>query len=270
MVDSVSLEHVTELHVSLVNDSTLGQLAAACKNLQRLCIKDCTDTAYILEGLRAIALHCPDLCGLNLSDIGVSMVTDCHIPLWEILSGMKLTHLCLETCAVFGLDSNEQLLAPLFQKCSSLQALQIQHITNDYCEWCLGMDCKVNWSLLSHFPALKYCRMTMKHSTAVMDVINFCKQLKIATFLDGNESAFLSSVSTSSLQQLSIDNSITSIPDIFMETVSAHGGLLHVIFIVESVSNVGITSLVRNSPNLLTCLVNVKHIITHDRDTMRT
>ena len=49
-----------------------------------------------------------------------------------------------------------------------------------------------------------------------------------------------------------------------METVSAHGGLVHMVLIVWSVSNVGISSLVRNSPNLLTCLIYTNQFITDD------
>jgi len=37
-----------------------------------------------------------------------------------------------------------------------------------------------------------------------------------------------------------------------MDTVSAHGGLIHVTLFVHSMSNEGITTLIKNSPNLLT------------------
>ena len=36
-----------------------------------------------------------------------------------------------------------------------------------------------------------------------------------------------------------------------MDTVSAHGGLIHVAFHIHSVSSKGITTLINNSPNLL-------------------
>ena len=123
-----------------------------------------------MGGLRAIALNCPDFCGLNLSDIGV--VPECHLEFWEILSEMTVTHLFLETCAIFGDNSDEQKLAHLFQKCSSLQALQIQYLSNDHCDFCEEAKYKANWSLLSHFPALKYCRMSNKCSSVIQDVIN--------------------------------------------------------------------------------------------------
>ena len=65
------------------------------------------------------------------------------------------------------------------------------------------------------------------------------------------------------LQQLRIIDSSANIPDVFMETVSSHGGLVHVVLFVWSVSNLGITSLVRNSPNLLTCLIATKDFVTN-------
>ena len=36
-----------------------------------------------------------------------------------------------------------------------------------------------------------------------------------------------------------------------MSTISAHGGLVHVVLCVRSVTSEGVTVLVRNSPNLL-------------------
>ena len=37
-----------------------------------------------------------------------------------------------------------------------------------------------------------------------------------------------------------------------MDTVSAHGGLIHVAFFVRSMTSKGITTLIKNSPSLLT------------------
>jgi len=41
-----------------------------------------------------------------------------------------------------------------------------------------------------------------------------------------------------------------------MNTVSAHGGLIHVAFFVHSVTSKGITTLIKNSPNLLTFVLD--------------
>jgi len=238
----------------------LEQLALACPKLQRLNLQGNSNCLHSLQGLRAIVSNCPDLCGLNLMDISVELV-ESHLGLWELLSRMKLTHLLIDTCMFCG-DSDEQKLVFLFQKCSSLQALQIECFYWDYnCELC--EKCEINWSLLFHFSALKYCRFYPNHFTVIQDVINSCKQLTIVSCNCFNSSNHLliSSVSTSSLQQLCISEVDTNIPDIFMETVSVHGGLVHVDFEVNSVSSDGITSLVNNSPELMTCRVSVQHFI---------
>ena len=268
-----SLDCVTEFIMSYNEgeSDTLQQLAIACPNLQRLSLQGYADIAYVLEGLRTITLHCPDLRGLNLSDIGlgINMVTDCHLGLWEVLSEMKLTHLYIETCAVFGANSDEEKLVHFFQRCSSLQALQIQHLSYDYCNWCAEWEYKANWSLLSHFPALQYCKLCIKHSTVVQDVINSCKQLTVLSCTAGYERFVnLLSASTSTLQQLSLYEPRTSIPEIFLETVSAHGGLVHIALFVRSVSIVGVIKLVRNSPKLLTCLIDMEQFITDDHNTV--
>ena len=268
----VSLDFITEFTFSLDEDDieTLAKLPIACPNIQRLSIRGCTDVSCILEGLRTIALHCLKLHGLNLLNTGGESLKDCHLPLWEILSEMKLTHLHLETCAIFGINSDKQKLVHLFQKCSSLQALQIEDFNDDHCQFCEEAKCEGNWKLLSHFPALKYCRLhltAVHHFAVLQDVINSCKQLTILSCFGGFQTG---NVCTSSLQQLSImeSESNPSIPDTFMDTVSAHGGLVHVVLAVGSVSNVGITSLVRNSPNLLTCLIAMKKFITDDQNTI--
>ena len=45
-----------------------------------------------------------------------------------------------------------------------------------------------------------------------------------------------------------------------MESVSAHGGLVHVELTVKSVTSNGVTSLIRNSPNLILCHFSTEHI----------
>jgi len=124
-----SLECVTELTIWLDNDSvdTLKQLPTSCPNIQRLSVIGRSIAVSVLDGLRAIALHCLNLHGLNLLDGGGESLKDFHISMWEILSEMKLTHLLLETCAIFGFNADEQKLSYIFQKCSTLQALQIQN-----------------------------------------------------------------------------------------------------------------------------------------------
>ena len=259
-----SISCATELYATLsLGIDILEQLAFACPKLQRLCLQGSGGDAFTLQGLCTIAFHCPYLCGLNMPEVGFDVIGS-HVEFWKILSEMKLTHLYIEMCLLFSVNSDEPKLVHLFQKCSSLQALQI--VSWNSCDWC--EECDINWSLLSHFPALKYCRFSVKHSAVVQDVINSCKQLTILSCIYNFTECFLSSVCTSTLQQLSIiageDN--TNIPDIFMETVSVHGGLVHVVFDVQSVSIKAIASLVGNSPKLLTCIVGAEQFITDSEE----
>ena len=62
----------------------------------------------------------------------------------------------------------------------------------------------------------------------------------------------LSTAYYNSLQQLCILSEQTDLDDNFMDTVSAHGGLIHVAFLVSSMTSKGITTLIKNTPNLLT------------------
>ena len=54
------------------------------------------------------------------------------------------------------------------------------------------------------------------------------------------------------LQQLYIHESHIDVHDDFMTSISAHGGLVHVVLSVNTLKVDGITSLVRNSPQLIT------------------
>ena len=62
------------------------------------------------------------------------------------------------------------------------------------------------------------------------------------------------------LQQLYIHSPNTNVPDHFMTSVSAHGGLVHVVMMVGHVTCEGITSLVRNSPKLITLQLCANHV----------
>jgi len=60
----------------------------------------CHSCLKSLQGLQAIASHCPNLKELN---VHVSKVED-RILLWEVLSDMKLTYLAIEFC-ILRLDT---------------------------------------------------------------------------------------------------------------------------------------------------------------------
>ena len=256
------LSCVTEFNFAnsgVLNSGHLEQVAFACPNLQRLNLEGNFDCLIKLEGLRKIALHCLGLRGLSLKKISS---IESHVGLWEVLSSMKLTHLAMDVCgfngplrySFFCHRTNDNDLIPLFRKCTSLQALEFfnpSFYRSEACKSCedvAGTDTK--WLLLSHFPALKHCRLSSMHSNVLQDVINVCKEL---TVLSCNcLPQVISSVATTNLQQLYLYAVTSEIPNIFMDTVSAHGGLIHVVFFISSVTVNGIVTLVKNSPELLT------------------
>ena len=249
----------------------LEQLAVACPNLQRLDLEFHCESLISLQGLQAIAQSCKELCGLNLMHISLENI-ESHLKLWKILSSMKLTHLSMEVCAFIGNSKSKQQLTRLFKKCTSLQALQLDTFCHEECE-----RANVNWSLLSNFPALRYCRLSTNDSNVIQGITLACKELVCL----GYESSIvrrplsLSSISHHKLQQLYIDSPNTVVPDNFMETISAHGQLERVIIAVSSLTTKGITSLISNSPGLLTliiitenCVYNGKHARVASKDIM--
>ena len=266
-----SLNSVTEFDCPYCNDSTssllsghLEQLAVACPNLQRLSLQGNYCCLMSLKGLRMVAQCCRDLRGLNLALISIAAVEN-QLQLWEILSDMKLTHLLLEACLFHPFiysNSYEERLCSLFEKCSSLQALQLD---NCYIYEILEGDSKYEiwWSLLSYFPVLKYCRIEDAfESTVLQDVISSCEELICLSCISVRAS--LSSMYHSTLQQLCIADQV-DLTDEFMETISAHGGLVHVVFSMKSATVKGVTSLVKNSPELMTLIILTVYSI-HDED----
>ena len=251
-----SLKFVTEFdfrHSEFLYSGHLEQLALACPNLQRLNLVNKNECLSNLKGLQMISQNCVKLCGLNLMDIPVKKVED-QVKLWEILSDMKLTHLVVEVCVFQPMMGNKEHLVPLFERCSSLYGLELDLVYYyDICKECV--DSGGQWSLLSHFPALKYCKLSTNEATNdIQDIVGGCKELLCLSY---TSHFLLSLVSTyhSNLQQLCLDSFRTDLPDVFMETLSAHGGLVHVIVSVNSVTVEGVTSLVVNSPRLLTMII---------------
>ena len=157
-----------------IHSGHLEQLAFACPNLQRLDLQGCSSCLSSLQGLRMIAQCCNNLCGLNLKSISV----ESHTELWEILSSMLLTHLCVSMCAFYIFDGieYEQNLSELLKRLSCLKALQLQ-ACDDHCVSSACTDRKIKWSLLSNFHALKYCRLFTDDSNAVVDVSAACRDI---------------------------------------------------------------------------------------------
>ena len=103
--------------------------------------------------------------------------------------------------------------------------------------------------LLAHFPSLKYCRLINEGPTCTEHILTTCKSLRFFSYYVGQ---FSLSSAYNNLQQLCISSEHTDLNNNFMNTVSAHGGLIHVVFFVGSVTDHGIATLIKNSPNLLT------------------
>ena len=261
----ITLKFVIEFdfaHSGSLHSGHLEQLSIACPNLQRLNLAGNEECLSSLQGLQMIAQNCASLCGLNLSYISVKKVED-QVVLWEILSDMTITHLAIEVCIFQPLIGNGEYLVSLFEKCSSLHGLQLDAIyRSSSCEECI--DYGGQWLLLSYFPVLKYCKVqTDDDENDVQEILDSCEQL-FCLSCKSYAQLSLSSASHSNLQQLCLGSYRTNLPNIFMETISAHGGLVHVIFHVNSVTVEGITSLVVNSPRLLTMIILTSQFVCND------
>ena len=230
----------------LLHSGHLEQLAIACSNLQRLNLHRACYCLENLQGLQAIASHCHNLQGLNLLCIPVSYVENL-ILFWEILSNMKLTHLAIDDCLLLPEAAMKEKLISLYQKCWSIRGIQ--------CNVYRVNSANEGVSMLRYFLSLKYCYLTSSHTlpTVVQDVINNCNKLETfkIKIVAGNI-ILLKLAHIHNLQQFCIDSVDIDVPNDFMMSVSAHGGLVHVIMRVGSLSGEGIRFLVKNSPKLIT------------------
>jgi len=231
----------------------LQQLAITCPYLQRLNLQNCHNCLQSLQGLQAIASHCHYLQGLNLLGIHVSGVED-RILLWEILSGMNLTHLAVQFCI---LTAKKGKLVHLYQKCLTVRGIELHYVHNG-CGSCATIT-NADALPLPYFPLLNYCSLRAHKSytvpTVVQDVIDNCKGLKCVSFNLDSVKVSLKVVHNHNLQQLYIYSPRTDVPDNFLTSVSSHGGLVHVVMSVRSLTIEGVTSLVRNSPKLITLFI---------------
>ena len=236
-----------DLHCYSLCSGHLEQLAKACPNLERLNLNMCSFCLQSLQGLQAIAGHCHHLQGLNIGSVCVTEVED-HILLWKILSSMKLIYLEITSCV---LRLKAATMINLCQKCFTMTEIR--------CIYCYDCRNSTNKDILklSCFPSLNYCYVkdirNRKKLTIVQDMIKSCKELKCFSLYSSlyNYRLSLSSAYNQHLQRLYISSLNTKVPDEFMTSVSAHGGLVHIAMNIQSLTAEGITSLVRNSPKLL-------------------
>ena len=258
------LNLVTDVDFSfcdLLNSDHLELLSINCPNLNRLDLTEDRSCLKSLKGLQAIARCCRNLQGLSLVGIKVTEVEN-HIQLWEIISDMKLTHLAIEQCNVTPPENDDvyrQILMKLYQKCSQLQELCLKSTSSREsvrCPNCAELD-NHHILLLSNFPSLAYCKFISNNhtSTAIYDILTSCKEISCFGFFPSScpvPLSFPSELTVCNLQQLFIRLRSAVIPDTFMNAVSAHGRLVHVILIIHSVSYEGMAALIVNSPELLT------------------
>ena len=265
--DAFSLSFIVEFDLSDCESLTsdhLEHLATVCLSLQRLRLFRSVNCLKKLQGLQTVANCCHSLQGLDLVGIRVTEVEN-HIQLWEILSSLKLTHLVIGLCNMLPFedgDTYKSNFIKLYQKCLSLQALHFKPCwctREGYCGSCKYFNDNQLF-LLSYFPSLAYCqldRIPYAVSTVLQHVTTSCKKVKC---LKLSESMTCLSVlppfflyqTICSLQQLYIDSQSLDIPDTFMGTISAHGGLVHVFLSVKSVKYEGVVTLIANSPKLQT------------------
>jgi len=244
-----SLCFVTHLDASwfgLVASEHLQQISVLCCNLQELNLEYNPNCLRRLEGLRSIANCSPNLQGLNLLGIDVDDIENL-IELWKILSEMnKLSYLAVEQCVInpYREDYKERLCG-LFKKFLNLKTFECDR--GSY-------ECSL---LLRHFPSLIHCILSGFSGMAIDNVLATCENLRYLKFSEFSHFGWFPSASNNNLQQLCIETPSGSIRDHFMDTISAHGKLEHVVISANSISANGINALVNNSPKLTTFHVYV-------------
>jgi len=161
---------------------------------------------------------------------------------------VKLSDLAVELCVLIPETANN---INLHQICLTIKGMQCGNC-------CHGVSTSEHMLMISSFLSLNYfCAPAgCRPSTIVQDVINNCQQLRCAHFSTVRQLS-LNLTRNHNLQQLYIDSPDTVVFNDFMTSVSAHGGLVHVVMMVRCVRVRGLTSLLRNSPKLITLYLHV-------------
>ena len=240
----------------------LEQLAIACPNLERLNLRNAQNCLQSLQGLHAIVDTCQNLQGLNLVGIPVSSV-ESYLLLWESLSSIKkLTYLAIDLCMLIQCsncdNADKEKLIGMLGKCGSLKALEMMECVYN-CKDCQNVP-SVNDLLFSHFPSLVYVRLSQAWCTTALKytIIN-CHRLKYLfyeTYLISEACTILPLPSSCNLHQLCIVSKYginLSAPSVHV--LSAHGELEQVVLYVKSITTSAITTLISNSPNLMSLYI---------------
>jgi len=153
------------------------------------------------------------------------------------------------SCVLTSKAADKKKLSNIYQRCWTINAIQY----ND-CSHCKNISDED--VMISCFPSLNYCYSELHKKPTCMhivqDLINNCVKLKYFSLLCSRFKLSLNLAHNQNLQQLYISASHTEVPDEFMTSVSAYGGLVHVAMEIRSLTTEGITSLVKNSPKLIT------------------
>ena len=255
-----NLNHITHFDASFCQllSGHLEQLAMACPNLLDLNLRRNVDCLKSLQGLCAISACCKELQGLSLKEISV---VEYHVHLWKILIDLKFTYLAIELCVLVPHEKGKQTVKTVFnlhKQCLSLKALEFEYIYGS----CTTKGGCGELFLLSSFTSLVHILANdiKDQPTAIQDIVSSCKMLKYLKFTSNSFDTSRSLVVNCNLEQLCIELPFTSIPSTFMESISAHGGLVHVFLCFYSVTADGITYFIENSLKLLTCQIYAQHI----------
>ena len=252
IADCVVDVSVSDMNRLLTKD--LEQLSFLMPNLQKLDLSQNDFSIDNMKGILAIGTNCRNLKRLNLTNMHAESLD--LMKFWEIISGMKLTQLSIEYCVITS--ANIDIQHKMVNLYATLQAMEIGF---SICEVCESLSSKDLLSL-SHFSSLQYCRLHHHdscYSNVVHDIATSCKQLKCLIVQPNSfyqQPSFhpvgisLSSTCNNNLEQLFIDSEYTDVSDEFMESVSAHGGLVHVVLQVATVTDKGVDILIHNSSQL--------------------
>ena len=234
----------------------LEQLAIAYPKIERIKLMLAKNFLQSLKRLQALVNKCQNLQGINLAGMTGIPSVECHLLLWELLSGAKkLTHLAIHLSTLTHNGNCDNVDLPkLIGLLKSSHALKALEVTDFYCK----VDPKD--LLFTHFPSLVYVRLEAACAGSLEYTITNCHQLKYLYYSNWNQSIHHISLPSSSschLQQLYMRNIDLSAASVHV--LSANGGLEEVILYGVRITTSAITTLISNSSNLV-----LLHIILAD------
>ena len=248
----------------------LEQLSIACPNLRRLDLSNNSECLNNLQGLHNLANNCKSLQGLNLTEIHTNNSGFDCLQFWEILCKLRLTQLAIEACMIrihnhqlaLGYSSvaiRWQKIVNMFQNYASLRVLEVGvkapfiNCLSNYC----NNPTDDELLLISYFPLVTSYRLCSlpfsSYCHTLMRILSF-KHLRCLYLYKRSPGMILLSLEDycPSLQQLYIDSQDTVPTEAFIDALSSHGRLEHVILHVKSLSAENINSVIEHSTNLVT------------------